>query len=361
MYINDTIDQEYFLRIDFVMIGYAVSSHDGENFENIGIKVFYADDFSSSDTSAPDEVYSVSRSENAVRRIDSKNGEYRLSYFIIKDICRMVENEEYKRLYPVILIWRYSFSELECIKAEYAWNLFPALPFLAYNSGNAYINITSVFGRHSNKMLFSSLMCKAVCMAFNMCKIYDSAPFVNCFGHIYAEARALGIINGLFPVKPKNAAASAYICGGRSLSGEKIFENINPDLFARSEYTSSRHRCAVNVERDCVCDVVKIIKQSTEKGFDSDYIKRRIERTVKNAAEELKGICTEFLSSSMLERLSDAGYLTCDHILNLFIDAEKRINVRKTVRETKEKCRYINKLKIPDVILPNGKLVFFSE
>ncbi len=343
------------------MIGYAVSSHDGENFENIGIKVFYADDFSSADTSAPDEIYSVSRNGNAVRRIDSKNGEYRLSYFIIKDICRMVKNEEYKRLYPVILIWRYSFSEFECIRAEYAWNLFPALPFLAYNSGNAYINITAVFGSHSNKILFSSLMCKTVCMAFNLCKIYDSAPFVNCFGHIYADAHALEIIDSLFAVRPKNTAASAYIRAGRRLSGKKIFENINPDLFARSEYTASRHRCAVNVERDCICDAIKIIKQGCGKGYDSDYIKRRIERTVKNAAEELKGICTEFLSSSMLERLSDAEYLSCDDILNLFVNAEKRINVRKSVRETKEKCRYINKLKIPDIIFPNGKLGYFDE
>lgn len=343
------------------MIGYAVSSHDGESFENIGIKVFYADDFSSADTSAPDEIYSVSRSENAVRRIDSKNGEYRLSYFIIKDICRMVKNEEYKRLYPVILIWRYSFSELECIRAEYTWNLFPALPFLAYNSGNAYINITAVFGSHSNKILFSSLMCKAVCMAFNLCKIYDSAPFVNCFGHIYADAHALEIIDSLFAVRPKNTAASEYIRSGRRLSGKKIFENINHDLFARSEYTASRHRCAVNVERDCICDAIKIIKQGCGKGYDSDYIKRRIERTVKNAAEELKGICTEFLSSSMLERLSDAEYLSCDDILNLFVNAEKRINVRKSVRETKEKCRYINKLKIPDIIFPNGKLGYFDE
>lgn len=343
------------------MIGYAVSSHDGENFENIGIKVFYADDFSSADTSAPDEVYSVSRNGNAVRRIDSKNGEYRLSYFIIKDICCMVKNEEYKRLYPVILIWRYSFSEFECIRAEYAWNLFPALPFLAYNSGNVYINITAVFGSHSNKILFSSLMCKTVCMAFNLCKIYDSAPFVNCFGHIYADAHALEIIDSLFAVRPKNTAASAYIRAGRRLSGKKIFENINPDLFARSEYTASRHRCAVNVERDCICDAIKIIKQGCGKGYDSDYIKRRIERTVKNAAEELKGICTEFLSSSMLERLSDAEYLSCDDILNLFVNAEKRINVRKSVRETKEKCRYINKLKIPDIIFPNGKLGYFDE
>lgn len=343
------------------MIGYAVSSHDGENFENIGIKVFYADDFSSADTSAPDEIYSVSRNGNAVRRIDSKNGEYRLSYFIIKDICCMVKNEEYKRLYPVILIWRYSFSEFECIRAEYAWNLFPALPFLAYNSGNVYINITAVFGSHSNKILFSSLMCKTVCMAFNLCKIYDSAPFVNCFGHIYADAHALEIIDSLFAVRPKNTAASAYIRAGRRLSGKKIFESINPDLFARSEYTASRHRCAVNVERDCICDAIKIIKQGCGKGYDSDYIKRRIERTVKNAAEELKGICTEFLSSSMLERLSDAEYLSCDDILNLFVNAEKRINVRKSVRETKEKCRYINKLKIPDIIFPNGKLGYFDE
>ena len=297
------------------MIGYAVSSHDGESFENIGIKVFYADDFSSADTSAPDEIYSVSRGKDAVSRIDSKNGEYRLSYFIMKDICRMVKNEEYKRLYPVILIWRYSFSELECIRAEYAWNLFPALPFLAYNSGNTYINITAVFGSHSNKILFSSL----------------------------------------------NTAASAYIRAGRRLSGKKIFENINPDLFVRSEYTASRHRCAVNVERDCICDVVKIIKQGCGKGYDSDYIKRRIERTVKNAADELKGICTEFLSSSMLERLSDAEYLSCDDILNLFVNAEKRINVRKSVRETKEKCRYINKLKIPDIVFPTGKLGYFDE
>ncbi|MDY3302977.1 MAG: hypothetical protein SOW78_01645, partial [Clostridia bacterium] len=207
----------------------------------------------------------------------------------------------------------------------------------------------------------SSLMCKTVCMAFNLCKIYDSAPFVNCFGHIYADAHALEIIDSLFAVRPKNTAASAYIRAGRRLSGKKIFENINPDLFARSEYTASRHRCAVNVERDCICDAIKIIKQGCGKGYDSDYIKRRIERTVKNAAEELKGICTEFLSSSMLERLSDAEYLSCDDILNLFVNAEKRINVRKSVRETKEKCRYINKLKIPDIIFPNGKLGYFDE
>lgn len=346
------------------MICCAVSAGKDLDLSKISIKLFYTDDIAAVDFESPDEEYAVQRKTFKVNRVCSKSGEYKLTYFDAKKMCVMLEKEEILNLCPVSVVWMHSFEKFERLKSARTFEMFPMLAYTGRKFEDVYTNSHVIFGKHSNKILYSSFLCTVLCETlFNM-GIHVSRPFLNCFGQVYVNEHIKVYIDAFFENEKHGIDILKYSKqnhDGINIDDRVDIDNVDESNFVKSNYTECRHRCAANIKRDCFYNVLEIVRKSCAKGFGTDYVKRRIGVMVKKAVDEIKELCSDFLNPSMIESVSDIDYLTYSEVLTLFVKAKARINVKSTIRKSKERCRYLNKLKIPDVVYPDGRFVYLQN
>ena len=346
------------------MVGFAYSGALHSGYECILIKVYNCDDISFVNSSTSYEVYSVHRRTGKVTLEVPKGREeiFHLNLSYINEITDMLISAEYEAAYPLTLTWEITASGI-CVKKKTEDNLYIwHIPPLIDKSDEAYINITPLCFTNDPSPLEASFLCDILNFSMYMCGVFSTEAFINCGNNIYISSYMLSLEKKLFGSQILARFSKDIIplkipkC---KINKKKILSSLKDTEFGTSEYGSDVSEWLSNIKRECISDMVLILKKCLNDNKSVLWLVRRMKHRLCSALDILLNMGSELLGRSSVIKSSDIKYLSFNELLCAFTFADDMRDITKTINKTKLRVKSLKKL-TPPAIIYKGRF-FYKE
>jgi len=334
------------------VVGYAYSFDYEFGYSCIFINVYSCDDLSFITPNTPYITYRMNRNSEKVQIVsDNTNGqELHLSLRLAKEILELISLEEFDSCYPVFMSWSVTPSgNLLKRKASDFYSVWPVPPRMI-SSEAAYMNITHLCFDKKPSELELSYTRNILCSAFYLCGLFVSDPFFVSGSCLYCSSELAGAEQKLFGTSILYSLIPSDCKVGKKrfkVSLKKIVKIIEQTKFAESKYEKDVSEWIVNIKRECISDVLDIVKYSLEKHKSLNWFIRRLKHTISKSLDVLVNLGTELISRSPAQSSSDIKKLSFDELLCAFTFADSMRDITKNITRSKLRRSAVGKLVAP--------------
>lgn len=334
------------------MVGYAYSFDYECGYSNIFIKAYSCDDLSFITPSTPCITYRMNRSSEKVQIVsDNTMGQIlHLSLRHAKEILDLISLEEFNRCYPVFMSWYVTASGL-LLKQNSSdfYSVWPVPPRMI-SSDAAYINITHLCFKETPSELELSFTQNILCSALFLCGIFVSDPLLVSGNCLYCSSEIAGAELKLFGTsKLYSFIPSSCRIKRKKLKIKRkiLIKKIEKTNFDNSDYRNDVSEWIANIKRECISDVLEVIKRCLEENKSITWLIRRVKYAISKSLDVLTELGTELISRSTAGASSDIKKLSFDELLCAFTFADSMRDITKNIRLSKQRRSAVNKLVAP--------------
>ena len=329
------------------MTGYASSSDECKNCENIIITVSSSDYFSSYES----EVYSVSRDFAVVKKLKGEGSEFAMPHKTFQKIARLLHGEEIKNCCACVISWQSSeLSLAEKIKTELLEDVWFPAPIYLDHCTSGCVNVTSLFFDDTPKPLMTSIVCDALNLIIAHTTLDIGHSFFNCMNSLYCSAELIEILAYMFcgcdcdsfevlknfKIKPRRVDIKKQIL--KPLSGLQ---------FPLVTDTNNCVGIITNFKMEFISSVCKDLCRCIESKPDLKWFLSSFAKHTETFFSQLTDLSSIFVSAENINSISDVSYLTLYELHSAFSFFEDRLNLKKTVRHNRKRQRILNNLNSP--------------
>lgn len=357
------------------MVGRACSHDDNGCCRYVSVSVHYTDDILPG-TSA-DEVYAYDRhSGEIVRKYPAGSDELcKVPYSVFVSVFKHVKALEADRKSTVSIEWRYSSAStvdvIGCELSEDVW-----LPVSACSDGMrfAMINVTDVFFTKELSPLEASFVTALInSLVYEMGIVATDILYADG-SMVFASCDILRIIKRLFgPETIKDSGLDRFrgllhrACRDNRMkmprlpSRYKVVRNLESIGYPSTVYCGNETLFAIGVMRDAISSVASAVAECIKKGAAFRDLVEGMRDITDTACEKLVSIGNLFVARGNVSRLADVYYLTYNDLLAAFAFSEDAMSLAPKVRASREHCRRLARIRLPDVVSCKSALYYIEE
>ena len=335
------------------MIGYAQSSYGDVGCDNVQITVIHTESFEFEHESYR-EIYLYNRYENTFNKIYPENdNHFCIQYAILQKIFRLLHIEEIKWHCARIITWRCSeFGNAELIKSEQIESVWLPTPTVVDGCGVACTNMTNVFYTGTPKPLEVSMLCDLLNLAVHRAAIPIANPFYHCFNSIFCSVDFVDVSRRLFNIELSDEKSAKRM---KLPSKAKMIDSLLEDYIPEPAFNGNERSFAVDIKRECVSFSYRLFAKAISNKNFAHIIE--LKNFITAEINRFKTLAEVFVLGDNLYYASDIMYLTFYELMSAFGIYDIRLQLKKTVAGSKRRQTILNKIALPRLILPDGKVL----